>query len=61
LLKDPKYRRARVLQLSLKLSESYPWLASELGLTQSEADQLFLLLAERELSHAQALIISSFR
>lgn len=49
LLDDPAYRRARVMQISLALRETYPWLASELGLTQGEEEELFLFLAESRL------------
>lgn len=49
LLNTPAYRAARIKQISLSLRESYPWLASELELAPSEAEELFMVLAESKL------------
>lgn len=50
LLKDPEYRKARIAQIRASQIEGYPGLVEELGLSGSEADQLFDLLAELQLS-----------
>lgn len=50
LLKDPEYRKARIGQIRASQVAGYPGLAEELGLSGIEADQLFDLLAELQLS-----------
>jgi hypothetical protein len=57
LLKDPEYRKARLAQARLTLPQNYPGLAEELGLTPDEADSLFDLLAENQVSSLNTLPI----
>lgn len=52
LLKDPEYREMFKAQLSATLRRGYPGLADELGLTEKEADSLFDLLAENQISRS---------
>lgn len=58
-LRDPNYRRARALQLSHELRETYPWVASEVGLDSSEVGRLLLVLAEFKLRDDEELPLPS--
>ncbi len=50
LLKDPEYRKARIAQIREVQVQNNPGVAEELGLTGSESDKLFDLLAELQLN-----------
>jgi hypothetical protein len=49
LLKDPEYRKAQLTQARLKLAQSNPGLVETLGLSRTEADNLFDVMAETQL------------
>lgn len=59
MLKDPEYRAARLAQARMTLPQNYPGLVEELGLSREEADQLFDLLAENQVSTANQLPIGT--
>jgi hypothetical protein len=61
MLKDPEYRKARLVQIRLQMPERYPGLAEELGLSPEQADRLFDLLAEHqlEMNTGTALIVGA--
>lgn len=48
MMRDPEYRKARLTQARLQLKRNYTDVAEELGLTEREAEQLFDILAERQ-------------
>lgn len=50
LLKDPEYRKIQLAQVRASIGRSFPGLAEELGLSEREADKLFDLLAENQLT-----------
>lgn len=52
LMKDPEYRKLRLAQTRMNMSRNYPGLAEELGLTEKEAEKLFDLLAENQVSQS---------
>jgi hypothetical protein len=47
-LQDPEYRKALLMQARMQLRRNYTDVAEELGLTEQEVEQLFDLLAERQ-------------
>jgi hypothetical protein len=49
LLKDPEYRKAQLTQARLRLALSNPGLVETLGLSRTEADNLFDVMAETQL------------
>jgi hypothetical protein len=49
LMKDPEYRKARLAQTRLSISQNYPGLVEELGLTPEEASRLFDLMTQSQL------------
>lgn len=49
LLKDPEFRKAQLTQARLKLALSNPGLVETLGLSRTEADHLFDVMAEAQL------------
>jgi hypothetical protein len=49
LLKNPEYRKAEVLQLRMKLSQSNPGLAEAVGLSEKDTARLFEAMAEDQL------------
>jgi hypothetical protein len=49
LLKDPEYREAQLTQARLRLAVSNPGLVETLGLSRTEADHLFDVMAETQL------------
>lgn len=49
LMKDPEYRKAQLTEARLRLAQSNPGLAETLGLSRTEADQLFEAMAETQL------------
>jgi hypothetical protein len=59
LMNDPDYRKARLAQTRLSLPQNYPGLIEELGLSREEADQLFDLLAEDQVSLSSQMPIST--
>lgn len=56
LLNDPEYRQARLAQTRLMLSQNYPGLAEELGLSADETSKIFDLLATHQLDMTSAAI-----
>jgi hypothetical protein len=48
LMRDPEYRKARLIQARMTLKRNYTDVAEELGLSEKEAEQLFDILAERQ-------------
>jgi hypothetical protein len=54
LLDDPEYRGARLAMLRATIMQTYPGITEELRLTKEEADRLFEILAEAELSRSSA-------
>jgi hypothetical protein len=50
LLKDPEFRKAQLTMIRLRTAQSNPGLAETLGLSAKEADQLFEVMAERQLN-----------
>lgn len=48
LMQDPEYRKALFMQARMQLKRTYTDVAEELGLTEREAEQLFDILAERQ-------------
>jgi hypothetical protein len=59
LLKDPEYRKARMMMLRATLPQTYPGLVEELGLGKEEAERLFGLLAENQMAMTSQLPTSS--
>lgn len=61
MMKDPEFRKARLVQLRLQMPERYPGLAEYLDLSPEQADRLFDQLAENELEmmNVTALIIGA--
>jgi hypothetical protein len=55
LLVDPEYRNAVLAQTRLSLQNSHPGLIEELGLSGSDADELFTLLAENQIGSTNGL------
>jgi hypothetical protein len=49
MMKDPEYRKARLMQTRMQLPQNYPGLIDALGLSPEEAGKLFDLLAEQQL------------
>jgi hypothetical protein len=49
LMKVPEYRKAQLTQTRLRLAQSHPGLADTLGLSRTEADHLFEVMAEAQL------------
>jgi hypothetical protein len=49
MLRDPEYRKARLVQLGMTMRRFHAGAAMELGLSAAEADALFALLAEQQL------------
>jgi len=52
LLKDPAYRKTRLVTLRSTIEQDFPGLAEELGLTGEESARLFAVLAETRLAMA---------
>ncbi len=50
LMKDPEYRKARLIQVRMNLKRNYTDVGEELGLSELETEQLFDILAERQVA-----------
>jgi hypothetical protein len=59
MLKDPEYRKARLAQMRLSLTQGYPGLAEAMGLSPDETDRLFDIIAENQLEQQSSAIILS--
>lgn len=57
LLKDPEYRRAALAQRRLNMPQNYPGLVEELNLTPEQADELYDLLAEAQITQQAELVL----
>lgn len=55
LMQDPEYRQAMRLQTRNNLARQYPGVIEELGLTRSQAEQFFNMLADHQLRTNEAL------
>lgn len=55
MMEDPEYRKAMRTQHRLNLRQHYPDLASDLGVTNEEADRFFDLLADQQLDGFDAV------
>lgn len=58
LLKDPEYRKSQLAQTRLSIRQNYPGLVEELGLSPEEADRLFNLLAENQVTLSEFNVFS---
>jgi hypothetical protein len=58
LLKDPGYRKALLAQARMTIKRTHLALVEELGLSEIEADQLFDLLAERQVDASSSILRS---
>jgi len=57
LMKDPEYRKARLMMTRATIGQNYPGVAEELGLNPEEADQLFDLLAQNQMDQSAQLTL----
>jgi hypothetical protein len=56
LMQDPEYRQARLATLRVSVSQRYPGIAEELGLTKEETERLFDLLTETQLALSSVVV-----
>lgn len=59
MMKDPEYRKARLMQTRMMLPQNYPGLIDALGLSPEEAGRLYDLLAEQQLEMSDVSMLAA--